>query len=67
MVTGDHPDTARYIASQVGIGSEPVKVLTGKDLDTMDNHELQNVITSVSVLLEQLQSINIGSSRFCRR
>jgi Ca2+-transporting ATPase len=49
IVTGDHPDTARYIASQVGIGPDPVRVLIGKELDAMDDHELNNILDSVSV------------------
>ena len=49
VVTGDHPDTARFIASQVGIGTAPVRVATGRDLDTMDDPELGETLKTVSV------------------
>jgi Ca2+-transporting ATPase len=49
VVTGDHPDTARFIALQVGIGHDLVKVLTGKELDAMDDQELKTILDSVSV------------------
>jgi Ca2+-transporting ATPase len=49
VVTGDHPDTARFIASQVGIGQDPVKVLTGKELDALDDQGLKAALDSVSV------------------
>jgi Ca2+-transporting ATPase len=42
MVTGDHPQTARYIANSVGIPSE--KVLTGEELDKLSDEELQKVV-----------------------
>ena len=37
MVTGDHPETARSIATELGIEGE---VLTGADLDRLDQDEL---------------------------
>jgi Ca2+-transporting ATPase len=49
VVTGDHPDTARFIASQVGIGRDPVTVMTGRELDAMDDRDLKTALDSVSV------------------
>jgi Ca2+-transporting ATPase len=48
MITGDHPLTARYIASELGIevGEE---VLTGQDLERMDSAELEETVANVSV------------------
>jgi Ca2+-transporting ATPase len=47
MVTGDHPQTAAYIAKSVGIPSE--KVLTGEELQRLSDEELQKVMKEVSV------------------
>jgi len=47
MVTGDHPQTASYIAKSVGIDSS--KVLTGAELDKMSDGELQKFVKEVSV------------------
>lgn len=33
MVTGDHPETARAIASEIGLGGHPPKVITGDELE----------------------------------
>ena len=47
MVTGDHPQTAAYIAKSVSIPSE--KVLTGAELDKLSDEDLQKVVEEVSV------------------
>jgi Ca2+-transporting ATPase len=47
MVTGDHPQTAAYVAKSVSIPSE--KVLTGAELDKLSDEELQKVVKEVSV------------------
>jgi len=47
MVTGDHPLTAAYIAKQVGIPAD--QVLTGEDLDKLDEEALQQTVKKVSV------------------
>jgi len=47
MVTGDHPQTAKFIANQIGIPSE--KVLTGEDLDRISDEELKKIVKEVSV------------------
>jgi Ca2+-transporting ATPase len=36
MMTGDHADTAAKIAQEAGLGTEPLKVLTGRDLAAID-------------------------------
>ncbi len=48
MITGDHAITAQAIATQLGIG-DGQKVLTGLDLETMDDAQLQSVIAEVNV------------------
>jgi len=47
MITGDHADTARAIAAQSGIGNGTV--LTGADLDALDDAGLRRVVGTVDV------------------
>jgi Ca2+-transporting ATPase len=47
MVTGDHPRTAAAIAADVGIISD--RVMDVKDLDTLSDEELREVVKHVSV------------------
>ncbi|MDD1711889.1 MAG: cation-transporting P-type ATPase [Methanoregulaceae archaeon] len=49
VVTGDHPDTARFIASQVGIGTGSVRVVTGNEIDPLDDAELASLLNTVSI------------------
>ena len=48
MVTGDHPETARFIAKEVGITKDD-KVLTGLELDKLSDEELSGAVRTVSV------------------
>ncbi|MDJ0806695.1 MAG: cation-transporting P-type ATPase [Gammaproteobacteria bacterium] len=48
MITGDHALTARAIAAQIGIGNGR-DVLTGTELDAMDDIALQKVVGEVDV------------------
>ena len=47
MITGDHPETARAIAAQVGIDS--ARVLTGNEIGNMSDQELQKALASTFV------------------
>lgn len=50
MITGDHPLTAGYIAHQLGIvGAEDERVVTGAELDTLDDAQLEDVVTRTTV------------------
>ena len=48
MITGDHALTARAIASQIGIGNGK-DVLTGTELDAMDDKALQAAVADIDV------------------
>jgi len=47
MITGDHPETARAIAAQVGIPSE--KVLTGNEIAKLNDEELKTALKSAAI------------------
>ena len=47
MITGDHADTARAIAAQIGIGNG--HVLTGSELDVLDDEALRRTVRNVDV------------------
>lgn len=49
MITGDHPDTARAIARELGILERGDAVVVGHDLDRMSDQELMQRVPSVSV------------------
>jgi potassium/sodium efflux P-type ATPase len=49
MITGDHALTARAIAQQLGIARENDKVITGRELEVMDDAELYELVKTVPV------------------
>jgi calcium-translocating P-type ATPase len=49
MITGDHGATARAIGAQLGIAPADGPVLTGADLEALDDEELRDRAGSVSV------------------
>jgi calcium-translocating P-type ATPase len=48
MITGDHAGTAAAIATQIGL-QNPVRVLTGADLDKLDDAQLALEVATVDV------------------
>ena len=53
MITGDHPTTAKSIARQAGI--KPVdEVMTGPELEKMDEIELQRRVRSINVFARMI-------------
>ena len=49
MITGDHKVTATAIAKQIGIFADGDMAVTGLELDSMSDEELDNVIEKISV------------------
>jgi magnesium-transporting ATPase (P-type) len=47
MITGDHADTARAIAAQIGIGND--QALTGVEIDALDDDALRQAVRDVDV------------------
>ena len=47
MITGDHADTALAIATQLGIGNG--RVLTGSEIDALDDEALRQAVREVDV------------------
>ena len=48
MITGDHPDTARSIARQIGLGGSG-EVLTGTDLEGLSDAELRQRVQTIHI------------------
>jgi Ca2+-transporting ATPase len=48
MITGDYPDTASNIASQIGLNHNGL-VVDGADLELMDHETLKNIVSKTSV------------------
>ena len=48
MITGDHPLTAIHIAKELGIARNS-EALTGQQLESMSNRELQSIVEQTSV------------------
>jgi Ca2+-transporting ATPase len=49
MITGDHKTTASAIAKELGILREGDLVLTGAELEVMDNRKFEEIVEKVSV------------------
>lgn len=52
MVTGDHPFTAAYIGSKVGIQSK--KILTGDDIKKMTDSDLNETVREINIFARAL-------------
>ncbi len=48
MVTGDHPDTARHVAKEVGF-KHWERIVTGSELESLCEHELEKCVKEIDV------------------
>jgi Ca2+-transporting ATPase len=48
MITGDHPETARAIADNIGLNSSN-KALTGAQIDTLNDQQLAQAVSTTSI------------------
>lgn len=67
MITGDYPVTAQAIARQIGL-ENPERVLTGADMETLDDQELQSRIDNVNIFArivpeQKLRLVNAYKAR----
>ena len=49
MITGDHIATAKAIAKELGILKNESEAITGKELDSISDSNLENLVTTVVV------------------
>lgn len=49
MVTGDHPGTAARVAADLGLGSPPVRTLSGREIDELDDDAFREHVRQVDV------------------
>jgi P-type Ca2+ transporter type 2C len=49
MITGDHPRTAARIASDIGLGDGSGPIVTGANLDDLDDESLRRLAQSINV------------------
>ncbi len=49
MITGDHPDTARAIAQELGILGTGDRLLTGNELENLSEEELSHCVKDIAV------------------
>lgn len=49
MITGDHPATANFIASDLGISDDTTELVTGAELDALTDAELEQRVEQIRV------------------
>ncbi|MBU1091983.1 HAD-IC family P-type ATPase [Patescibacteria group bacterium] len=54
MLTGDHKETARKIGEEVGICRKGEEIVTGEEVEGLENDKLKNVITRTSIFARVL-------------
>ncbi len=59
MITGDHPDTARAIAVQLGITGENGRVYTEKEISSLSDREFLNAVESCNVFARVTPSFKL--------
>jgi cation-transporting ATPase I len=66
MVTGDHPSTAESVAEELGV-LDGGRVLSGVDLDRMDDDELTGILPEVTVFARTAPAQKVRIVRLLRR
>jgi len=66
VVTGDNPNTALYVASEVGLCSSDEKVITGADIEQMDDRELVRALNEHRVFARVLPNQKLRIARVLR-
>ncbi|MGO0121862.1 HAD-IC family P-type ATPase [Desulfothermobacter acidiphilus] len=54
MITGDHPNTARAIATEIGLLRPGERVITGQELDELSEEELAQVAATARIFAQVL-------------
>lgn len=54
MITGDHPLTAKAIAKEVGIWNEGDRIITGEEMQELDDARLIEVLKKTSIMARTL-------------
>ncbi|MDA8387100.1 MAG: cation-translocating P-type ATPase [Nitrospiraceae bacterium] len=54
MITGDYPVTARMIAARIGLGGKEPRIVSGLDLERMDDWQLRRRISDVDIFCRML-------------
>lgn len=49
MITGDHPDTAFAIGNNLGLVDKDSRIITGAELDGIDDASLQEIIPTIAI------------------
>ncbi|MDQ7905843.1 HAD-IC family P-type ATPase [Phytohabitans sp. ZYX-F-186] len=66
MVTGDHPRTAEAVATELGV-LDGGQVLSGAELDRMDDEELTRILPGVTVFARTAPAQKVRIVRLLRR
>jgi magnesium-transporting ATPase (P-type) len=66
MLTGDHPVTARAVAAEAGVWRTGDRVLTGADVDGMDDAALQQVLKMTTVFARVTPTHKLRIVRACQ-
>ncbi|GAA1557933.1 cation-translocating P-type ATPase [Actinomadura kijaniata] len=67
MITGDHPETARAIAAELGIATSGDDVMTGAELDRLSERERIERIPRTSVFARVTPEHKVGIVKALRR
>ena len=61
IITGDHPETAKYIANRIGLVIDDDEIVTGSELDKMDNKHIKKILPQVKIFarISPTDKINI--------